>query len=170
MAGTYDTNVVIDDGTAIHITVMSSANDVMLFLQEFRSNTLIVGLATTRTRSRSSSSASAATACFLVHASIRFVGVGNNGDAQKLFEDYDLQVANTVDPSHVAAEALWWPLLQQAGLKAVARAVMGVQIDKPRRVTMSQWDTQVLTEQVRYTTINPFVSYEIGRQLLHDEY
>lgn len=109
----------------------------------------------------------AALAGFLADPGYCFVGVGVEADAERLSDDRCLAVANTVDLRVLAAEKLNRPELRQAGLQAVVRAVMGANLVKPRRVTMSRWDAYCLSdEQIQYACIDAFVSFEVGRRLL----
>ncbi|TVU00174.1 hypothetical protein EJB05_17555, partial [Eragrostis curvula] len=104
---------------------------------------------------------------FLGEPGFRFVGVGVDGDVERLSDDHELKVANAVDLRGLAAEGMNLPELRQAGLRAVAAAVMGVNVVKSQRVTMSRWDASCLSyEQIRYACIDAFVSFEIGRRLL----
>ncbi|KAL6614798.1 hypothetical protein ACP70R_037068 [Stipagrostis hirtigluma subsp. patula] len=197
MADTYQTDVVVDDGSVIRTTVTSRSRAVSQFLQPFQGRQgLIVGLdAEWRPNFEPGGRANRiavlqlcvgrrclvyqiihddmfapALQSFLANPGVSFVGVGVGKDAQKLLDEYGLQVANAVDLRPVAAAALWRPELNQAGLRAVVLAVMGVNIDKPQRVTLSAWDARDLTlEQVRYATIDAYVSYEVGRRLLSVE-
>ncbi|PUZ55506.1 hypothetical protein GQ55_5G217600 [Panicum hallii var. hallii] len=107
---------------------------------------------------------------FLGDPGVRFVGVGVGADAERLSDDHGLEVANAVDLRGLAAEGLGRPDLRQAGLRAVVAAVMGVDLVKPQRVTMSRWDASCLSyEQIRYACIDAFVSFEVGRKLLAGE-
>jgi len=107
---------------------------------------------------------------FLGDRGVRFVGVGVAADAERLSDDHELVVANAVDLRGLAAEGMGRPDLRQAGLRAVVAAVMGVDLVKPRRVTMSRWDASCLSyEQIRYACIDAFVSFEVGRKLLDGE-
>ncbi|XP_062179941.1 3'-5' exonuclease-like [Phragmites australis] len=195
--GTYITDVVMDDGTAIRTTVTNSGRTVKSFLQEFRHATRqghIVGLDTEwrfvfqpdgrRTHRMAVLQLCIGRRCLvfqIVHANYvpdalrdflacpdhRFVGVGVDGDVKRLSEDYGLEIANAVDLRYIAANVLSRPKLREAGLKTLAREVMGALIDKPKRVTMSKWDAWTLSpEQVQYACIDAFVSYEVGRLLL----
>jgi hypothetical protein len=84
----------------------------------------------------------------------RFTGVGVDGDAKRLYKDYDFEVANAVELKSLSAEVLGRPELSQAGLKTLAHEVMGVLIDKPKWVTMSKWDVRRLSQgQVNYACI-----------------
>jgi ribonuclease D len=107
---------------------------------------------------------------FLGDRGIRFFGVGVEADAERLSDDHGLQVANAVDLRGRAAERMNRPDLRQAGLRALVQAVMGVDLVKPQRVTMSRWDAYCLSyEQIRYACIDAFVSFEIARRLLDGE-
>ncbi|KAK3164982.1 hypothetical protein QOZ80_1AG0027400 [Eleusine coracana subsp. coracana] len=108
---------------------------------------------------------------FLGEPAFRFVGVGVDADVERLSDDHELKVANAVDLRDLAAEGMHLPELRQAGLRAIADAVMGVSVVKPQRVTMSRWDASCLScEQIRYACIDAFVSFEIGRKLLTGDY
>lgn len=56
--------------------------------------------------------------------------------------------------------------LKNAGLKNMARFVLGKEMEKPKSVTRSRWDNRRLTpDQVHYACIDAYVSFEIGRVL-----
>lgn len=91
-----------------------------------------------------------------------FVGVGIETDVEKLLYDYNLGVANAVDP-RVNAVRLGYPALRNAGLKECARVLLGFDFQKPKGVTMSRWDNQWLyNDQVQYACIDAFVSRQIA--------
>ncbi|KAM2567684.1 hypothetical protein TB1_010025 [Malus domestica] len=95
-----------------------------------------------------------------------FDGVGIESDCEKLLLDYGLRVANWVDLRGFAAERLGVGELRNAGLKRLASAVLGKELQKPKRVMMSRWDSQWLSyDQIRYAAVDAFFSYEIARQL-----
>ncbi|KAL6997809.1 exodeoxyribonuclease I [Sarracenia purpurea var. burkii] len=103
---------------------------------------------------------------FLGNPTYTFVGVGIGSDVEKLAQDYGLSVATTVDLRSLAAREYGMSALQNAGLKELARQVLGKEIEKPRRITMSRWDTEWLyADQVQYACIDAFLSFEIGRCL-----
>ncbi|CAL4955325.1 unnamed protein product [Urochloa decumbens] len=107
---------------------------------------------------------------FLGDPRYRFVGVGVQGDAVRLSRDYDLEVENTVDVAELVADNID-PDLRNAGLKAIASAVMGATVDKPQRVRTGRWDAYELSdEQIKYACIDAFVSFEVGRKLLTGDY
>jgi ribonuclease D len=108
---------------------------------------------------------------FLADPGFRFVGVAVRGDADRLSDDHGLHVVNTVDLRRLAAEGMHRPDLRQAGLQALVRAVMGADLQKPKKVTMGPWDAQDLSaDQIKYACIDAFVSFEIGRKLLTGDY
>ncbi|TVU35668.1 hypothetical protein EJB05_17569, partial [Eragrostis curvula] len=197
----YTTDVVMVDGTAIRTTVTSSGAAVENFLHEIRKNQrhLLVGIDTEwrvvfDTDGHRSYRTAVLQLCVgrrclvfqICHADYvpeaalrdffacpdhRFAGVSVDGDAKRLFEDYVMAIASTVELKNVAAEVLQQPDLKKAGLKALTREVMGVHIDKPKRVTMSKWDEPRLSpEQVDYACIDAFTSYEVGRLLLSGQF
>ncbi|WOL15976.1 hypothetical protein Cni_G24758 [Canna indica] len=103
---------------------------------------------------------------FLGDDRFTFVGAGVDGDAQRLQEDEELNVANTLDLRHLAVEKLGRPDLRNAGLARLAEIVMDFRMHKPRRVTMSNWDQMYLTyDQISYACADAFISFEIGRRL-----
>lgn len=103
---------------------------------------------------------------FLGNSDYTFVGLGIESDVEKLLEDYELSVANTVDLRSVAAENYGMRELNNAGLKELARVVLDKEINKPRNITMSRWDNQFLTPaQVKYACVDAYLSFEIGRSL-----
>jgi hypothetical protein len=106
-------------------------------------------------------------AAFLADPAFCFAAVGVAGDVKRLKEDCNLEVAHAVDLPQVAAAVLDRPELRQAGLKTLAREVMGTLVEKPKKVTMSRWAAPRLSvEQVRYACIDAFVSFDVGRRLL----
>lgn len=54
-----------------------------------------------------------------------------------------------------------------SGLKELARVVVGVEVSKPKNVTMSRWDAEWLSyQQIQYACVDAFLSFEIGRRLM----
>ncbi|OIW07522.1 hypothetical protein TanjilG_14468 [Lupinus angustifolius] len=104
---------------------------------------------------------------FLADTRNTFVGVGIEEDVEKLVEDYDLRVASVVDLRGVAADRYGERDLKQAGLKTLSFRVLGLEVVKPKRISMSKWDNVWLTaEQVQYACVDAFLSYEIGNHLI----
>ncbi|KAL0428433.1 UNVERIFIED_CONTAM: hypothetical protein Slati_3018100 [Sesamum latifolium] len=104
---------------------------------------------------------------FLANPRYTFVGIGIEQDLEKLEEDYELGFnTRTVDLRSLAAAEYGRRELKNAGLKQLASLVLGKEVEKPKRVTMSRWDNQWLTPpQVQYACIDAFVCFEIGRIL-----
>ncbi|KAL6587487.1 hypothetical protein OROMI_000465 [Orobanche minor] len=101
-----------------------------------------------------------------------FVGVGVKSDLEKLQRDYGFgSSVRAVDLGRVAADCYGRKEMKTLGLKDLARAVLGKEMEKPHRVTMSAWDDRRLTsDQVKYACLDAFVSYEIGVKLRADNY
>ncbi|WVY92236.1 hypothetical protein V8G54_037750 [Vigna mungo] len=103
---------------------------------------------------------------FLADSSVTFFGVGIEEDAEKLLEDYNLHVVNIRDLRSFAAEKLRDRELNRAGIKSLGLRVLGLEFEKPKRISRSRWDNPWLTpQQVQYATVDAFLSYEIGRRL-----
>lgn len=107
---------------------------------------------------------------FLANPNHTFVGVGIEADIEKLLEDYDLNVASSVDLRTLAADVLRDPEMLRTGIKTLAERVLGKQVQKPKRISISRWDNPWLTpDQVKYATVDAFVSFEIGRRLYSNQ-
>jgi hypothetical protein len=103
---------------------------------------------------------------FLADPRYTFVGVGVRDDAARLRVGYGLEVPRAVDLRALAADTLGRPDLRRAGLRALVREVMGVQMDKPHHVRVSAWDKRNLSEdQFKYACTDAFASREVGRRL-----
>ncbi|XP_057970878.1 3'-5' exonuclease-like [Malania oleifera] len=103
---------------------------------------------------------------FLANPDYTFVGLGIASDVEKMADDYGLEVSNSVDLRELAACTLDARELCRAGLKTLARVVLGKEIEKPKSVTMSRWDQEWLSyEQIQYACLDAFLSFEIGRIL-----
>ncbi|KAL6497523.1 hypothetical protein OROHE_027152 [Orobanche hederae] len=75
-----------------------------------------------------------------------FVGVGVKSDLEKLERDYGFgSSVRAVDLGRVAADCYGRKEMKTLGLKDLARAVLGKEMEKPHRVTMSAWDDRRLT-------------------------
>ncbi|CAO1948098.1 unnamed protein product [Urochloa humidicola] len=107
---------------------------------------------------------------FLGDRTIRFFGVGVEADAARLRADHGLEVGRAVDLRGYAEEYMDRPDLRQAGLRAIVAAVLGVELAKPHKVTMSRWDARSLSdEQIIYACVDAFVSSEVARKLQRQE-
>ncbi|KAG8372177.1 hypothetical protein BUALT_Bualt12G0039300 [Buddleja alternifolia] len=104
---------------------------------------------------------------FLSYSNHTFVGIEVKSDLEKLQRDYRIgHNAKAVDLRNLAADVYRRKDFKKAGLKSLARVVLGKDLEKPKSVTMSGWDNRWLSqEQVQYACIDAFVSFEIGRIL-----
>uniref|UniRef100_A0A0D9Y783 3'-5' exonuclease domain-containing protein n=1 Tax=Oryza glumipatula TaxID=40148 RepID=A0A0D9Y783_9ORYZ len=101
-----------------------------------------------------------AVADLLGDPSVRLVGIGVGEDAAKLEADYGVWTPAT------AGSASSGPG-RRLGLKGYAREVLGMAMEKPRRVTMSNWEKRELdAAQVEYACIDAYVSYKLGERVL----
>lgn len=92
----------------------------------------------------------------------KLAGVGVAGDAAKLRRDWGLACAGEVELTSLAAQAFKSDGLRRAGLKQLAREVVRVDVDKTRKVTMSNWARKVLDwKQVQYACTDAWVSLAI---------
>ncbi|KAJ4733821.1 Werner syndrome-like exonuclease [Rhynchospora pubera] len=108
---------------------------------------------------------------FLSDDRFRFLGVGIEDDVQKLWAEYGLAVDNFDDLRYLAAEATGQWEMRQWGLQNLVGEFMGVNMDKPRRVRLSDWGTYSLTEeQIEYAALDAFTSFEVGRRLVTGDY
>ncbi|KAI3883273.1 hypothetical protein MKX03_020561 [Papaver bracteatum] len=105
---------------------------------------------------------------FLSDPDFRFVGVGIQGDVDKLGGEYNICVQNFVNLGHLAADKYGSKQLKNAGLMGLAGLVLGCgEIPKPRNVRLSNWDQYHLTPaQIKYACVDAYVSFKIGKQLL----
>ncbi|XP_058741793.1 uncharacterized protein LOC131614188 [Vicia villosa] len=103
---------------------------------------------------------------FLGNKNHKFVGVGIKDDVDKLLRDFSLQVVTFVDLRTLAAEKMSDKALNFAGLKRLALRVAGIEIEKPKKITLSNWSNFPLTlKQVEYASLDAFISFEVGRLL-----
>lgn len=103
---------------------------------------------------------------FLSNDNTIFVGVGIRSDVEQLLVDYNLNVKNTVDLANLAVEKISGAR-KGMGLKELAKVVMEVDVQKPKRVTLSRWDSEWLSFlQIQYACVDAFLSFQIGNKLL----
>ncbi|KAI3850446.1 hypothetical protein MKW98_000256 [Papaver atlanticum] len=104
---------------------------------------------------------------FLNDERIRFVGVGIDQDAYKLWVDYGLTVARSEDFAGLAAYKLGGQRLHRAGLKPLMWHVPGKDLSKHRVITLRRWDVDFLTdEQVEYACLDAYASFKLGMDLI----
>jgi ribonuclease D len=104
---------------------------------------------------------------FLADPGVLFVGIGVGEDVAKLGADYGLACAAPVDLEGRCNDYLGHTGGRRLGLKGFAREVLGLAMEKPRSVTMSNWEKHDLEEaQIRYACIDAYVSYKLGEKIL----
>ncbi|TVT96802.1 hypothetical protein EJB05_57970, partial [Eragrostis curvula] len=103
---------------------------------------------------------------FLADPAVRFVGVGVGEDVAKLDADYGLACAAPVDLEGLCDEYLGGRVGgRRRGLKGFAREVLGMAMEKPYHVTMSNWEKHDLdAAQIQYACIDAYVSYKLGEK------
>ncbi|KAL2928878.1 Werner syndrome ATP-dependent helicase [Bienertia sinuspersici] len=102
---------------------------------------------------------------FLGDPHYTFTGLGISGDSKMLSKDYKLELSCLMDVGKVATKE--GKVRVNAGLKEVAKAVLGWEMEKNKAITLSKWNKEVLDdEQVLYACLDAFVSYHLGRELI----
>ncbi|XP_051137883.1 3'-5' exonuclease-like [Andrographis paniculata] len=108
---------------------------------------------------------------FLVDPSFLFCGVGIEADAAKLHRQYSLFVRQFEDVNtlHKRACLNVDPAAHvNKGLKAMVLVVLGKELRKPLYVTLSNWDSEFLTdEQIEYAAIDAFATLLLGIRLTY---
>ncbi|XP_030535381.1 Werner Syndrome-like exonuclease [Rhodamnia argentea] len=103
---------------------------------------------------------------FLANLYFTFVGVGIEDDAAKLSRDFGLAVARTVDLRTLAMRKWRNPSFGYMGLKKLVKVILRKDLEKPKEITLSQWDDKALTaRQVEYACLDAFVTFELGMVL-----
>jgi len=106
----------------------------------------------------------------LCNPNIIFTGVKISGDAKRLKEDYGLEVAHFTDVAAMAAEEFDHKEFKRAGLKTLVENLIAEGIDKPKEVTLSNWELKDLTcGQVQYACVDAYYSYKLGKLLIFDK-
>ncbi|KAF2291797.1 hypothetical protein GH714_035648 [Hevea brasiliensis] len=89
----------------------------------------------------------------LSNPNIIYTGVRISGDTKKLYKDYDLETSCEADIASLAAQAFDHKDFKRSGLKTLVETIIGEELEKPKRVTMSNWDAKYLTPaQVKQST------------------
>ncbi|CAL5378548.1 unnamed protein product [Camellia sinensis] len=105
---------------------------------------------------------------FLSDTNFTFVGIEVSDDAAKLKNEYGLECGKCEDIRE-AAKRRWPGRFRRPGLKDLALEVVGLNMKKPKHVSMSNWEARVLNEsQVEYACIDAYASYRIGYELMMD--
>ena len=105
---------------------------------------------------------------FLMDSNFTFVGIGVSRDIAKLLE-YELNCSKSTDIGQVAKK-LWPGRFQGPSLKELALEIVGLNMRKPKDISMSNWEARLLNEaQIEYACIDAYASYRIGHKLLMEE-
>ncbi|XP_028765124.1 Werner Syndrome-like exonuclease [Neltuma alba] len=106
---------------------------------------------------------------FLTDSNFTFVGVQVKNDIKKLRKEYGIECSNGVDVLEVAKRE-WPEKFSRSGLKHLAKELVGLEMKKNKKVTMSEWHVRDLSyEQVEYACIDAYASYWIGHKLLVED-
>ncbi|KAL5171278.1 Werner Syndrome-like exonuclease [Glycine soja] len=93
------------------------------------------------------------------------VGAGIDGDAVKVFRDYNISVKGVTDLSFHANRKLGGD--HKWGLASLTEKLLSKQLKKPNKIRLGNWETPVLSkEQLEYAATDAFASwylYQISR-------
>lgn len=91
------------------------------------------------------------------------VGVACGDDAEKLSYDFSIGVAKTMDLRYLAFEASKLDsTLKPGGLASMAQTMLNVQLDKDRRIVLSNWERDILKPtQIEYAAKDAIVAVEL---------
>ncbi|XP_074318826.1 3'-5' exonuclease-like [Silene latifolia] len=104
---------------------------------------------------------------FLSSSAFTFVGVEVADDARKLKSEYGLE-CNKTDDVRAAAMRKWPYRFRRPGLKDLAFDLLGLRMDKTKRVTLTDWQAEVLTmDQIQYACIDAYASFRLGHLLFN---
>ena len=93
------------------------------------------------------------------------VGSGILQDATKLKKDTGLKCIGLVDTQKLAKE-VGMSESQKLGLKALAKDLLGIELEKPKAVAMSNWEKFPLTvEQIHYAALDAWVGLKIYQSM-----
>ncbi|KAL5729211.1 exodeoxyribonuclease I [Ranunculus cassubicifolius] len=105
---------------------------------------------------------------FLNNPNFCFVGVGIKEDVDKLWRNNGLYVRNFRDLREMAVEKTGRVELRNTGLMGLGKEILGWEIEKPKNVTMSNWENERLSdEQIQYACVDAYLSYSIGQCLIY---
>eukprot|EP01018_Ginkgo_biloba_P035424 Gb_05677 [translate_table: standard] len=107
---------------------------------------------------------------FLNDDQIRLAGVEIQKDADKLARDYGLTCKKqSLELTTLAVKTLRRPDLKHAGLKTLARLILGLAMVKPKKISRSNWGREDLSpSQIDYACIDAYISFAIAQKLLED--
>lgn len=93
------------------------------------------------------------------------VGCGIRNDVLKLFKDTYLQCKGVVDLVDLASRSGYTKQHGQ-GLKTLALNVLGIEMNKPKRVQLSNWETLPLSRgQIHYAALDAWVGIKLYLQM-----
>nr|KYP57014.1 Werner syndrome ATP-dependent helicase isogeny [Cajanus cajan] len=86
------------------------------------------------------------------------VGAGIDGDAVKVFKDYNISVKGVMDLSFHANQKLGGD--QKWGLASLAEKLLSKQLKKPKKIRLGNWETPILSQgQLEYAATDAFASW-----------
>jgi hypothetical protein len=101
----------------------------------------------------------------LADQNILKVGCGIRTDVVKLLRDTGLQCKGVVDLVDLAARSGYSKEHGQ-GLKKLANSVLGIEMNKPKKVQLSNWETLPLTRgQIRYAALDAWIGIKLHSQM-----
>ena len=93
------------------------------------------------------------------------VGCGIRNDVLKLLKDTNLQCKGVVDLVELASRSGYTKQHGQ-GLKKLALNVLGIEMNKPKKVQLSNWETLPLSRgQIRYAALDAWVGIKLYLQM-----
>ena len=93
------------------------------------------------------------------------VGSGILQDVAKLKKDTGLKCIGLVDTQKLAKEVGMLES-QKLGLKSLAKSLLGIELEKPKSVTMSNWENFPLTvKQIHYAALDAWVGLKIYQSM-----
>lgn len=96
-------------------------------------------------------------------------GVGVLADGKRLLHDYGLECQGGIELTTLAVERLKRDELRNVGLKVLVQEVLGLNMDKPKKVTLSNWAKMKLDPaQINYACMDAWASFALSRKLLVD--
>ncbi|MCO5605050.1 hypothetical protein L7F22_059227 [Adiantum nelumboides] len=94
-------------------------------------------------------------------------GVGVLADGKRLLQDYGLDFQGGIELTTLAVERLKREELKNVGLKVLVQEVLGLALEKPKRVTLSNWAKEKLDQvQINYACMDAWASFALSKRLL----
>lgn len=94
-------------------------------------------------------------------------GVGVLADGKRLLHDHGLECQGGIELTKLAVERLQRDELRHVGLKVLVQEVLGLKMDKPKKVTLSNWAKLKLDPaQVEYACMDAWASFALSQKLL----